>query len=92
MKDDAKYCSVCGSNLSESIGAVQQRDAAGISPSDAQEIVQEVQRLYASIPIIARPMIPPMPQILQRIPACARKYTLQQIVDLLEDAHAQGLI
>jgi hypothetical protein len=92
VKDDAKYCSACGSNLSKAIGAVWQGDATGISPSDAQEIVEEVQRLYASVPFIARPMVPPMPQILQRIPACARKYTLQQIIDLLEEAHAQGLI
>lgn len=92
VKEDAKYCSVCGSNLSDTIGAVRKGDATGISTSDAQEIIQEVQRLYASVPFIARPMVPLMPQILRRIPACARKYTLQQIIDLLEEAHAQGLV
>jgi len=89
--DDARFCNVCGTGL----GLEQRTEptgTAGIMPGDAQEIVEEVRRVYSSIPLLARPMVPPMPEILKRIPACARKYTLQQIIDLLEEAHAQGLL
>jgi len=89
--DDARFCNICGAGLE--LGLKTEPTGAGqIAPEDAQEIVEEVRRVYSSIPLIARPMVPPMPQILKRIPVCARKYTLQQIIDLLEEAHAQGLL
>jgi len=92
MEDDAKFCNICGASLAEEGSHKQRSNVTGISPEDAQEIIAQVQRLYASIPLIARPMVPSMPQILRGIPVCARKYTLQQIIDLLEEAHVQGLL
>jgi len=89
--DDARFCNVCGTGLGLE-HRTESTSTAEIAPEDAQEIVEEVRRVYSSIPLLARPMVPPMPEILKRIPACARKYTLQQIIDLLEEAHAQGLI
>jgi len=91
-KDDARFCNVCGASLLESHAPEQQIASAGISPEDAHEIIEEVRRAYSSIPIIARPMVPPMPEVLRRIPACARKYTLQQLIDLLDEAYSQGFL
>jgi len=96
--DDARFCNICGTGLElehrtdELEHRTEPTGTAEITPEDAQEIVEEVRRVYSSIPLLARPMVPPMPEILKRIPACARKYTLQQIIDLLEEAHAQGLL
>ena len=60
--------------------------------NDRSEIVRGVQQLYARIPLIVRPMIPPLPHILRQIPQCAMKYTLGELVELLEEAHAKGLM
>ena len=90
--DDARFCNICGASLPESHVAEQRTASGGISPEDANEIIEEVRRAYSSIPIIARPMVPPMPEVLRRIPACARKYTLQQLIDLLDEAYSQGLL
>jgi len=91
-KDDARFCNVCGASLPESHVAEQRTASGDISPEDAHEIIEEVRRAYSSIPFIARPMVPPMPEVLRRIPECARKYTLQQLIDLLDEAYSQGLL
>ena len=91
-ESNARFCNNCGASLGPEAGAASSTASTQISPQDAQEIVAEVQALYASIPVLVRPMVPPLPQILRQIPACARKYTLQQLIELLEEAHAQGLI
>lgn len=63
-----------------------------ISPEDAEEIISEVSSAYARIPMMFRPFIPSLPGLLGRIPMCARKYTLGDLIRLLEWAHEQGRI
>ena len=58
---------------------------------DISEILEGVRQLYARVPLLIRPMIPPLPNILRQIPQCAMKYTLGELVELLEEAHAKGL-
>ena len=59
---------------------------------DISEILAGVRQLYEKAPLLIRPMIPPLPNILRQIPPCAMKYTLGELVELLENAHAQGLL
>jgi hypothetical protein len=92
INDGAKFCNICGASLSVSTTIPDERNEARVSSDDAQEIISRVRESYASIPLIARPLIPPLPNILKTIPGCARKYTLQQIIDLIEEAHARGEI
>jgi len=63
-----------------------------ISPEDAEEIINEVSRAYAKIPIMFRSFIPSLPELLRKIPECARKYTLGDLIRLLEFAHEEGRI
>lgn len=63
-----------------------------ISPEDAEEIVEEVRRVYSRIPAMFRPFIPSLPELLRKIPVCARKYTLGDLIRLLEVAHEEGRI
>lgn len=63
-----------------------------ISPQDAEEIVEEVRRVYSRIPAMLRPFIPSLPELLMKIPECARKYTLGDLIRLLEAAHEEGRI
>jgi len=91
-KSEARFCNVCGMSLASEGTPESSKNQVEISPEDTQEIIEEVRQLYSSIPILMRPLVPPIPQILERIPASARKYTLQQLIDLLEEAHTQGLL
>lgn len=90
--NEARFCNICGAALDSSSATTARPGSAAISNADADVIISYVREAYASIPLIARSLVPPMPQILSAIPACARKYTLQQIIDLLEEAHARRLI
>ena len=59
---------------------------------DITEILGGVRQLYARIPILVRPMIPPLPQIMRQIPECGMKYTLGELVELLEKASSEGML
>jgi len=61
-----------------------------ISPQDAEEIIEEVRRAYSKVPMMIRPFIPSLPELLRRIPECARKYILGDLIRLLEFAHDEG--
>jgi hypothetical protein len=61
-----------------------------IEGKDADEIVAGIQAMYEKIPAFIRPMLPAMPDILRRIPASAGKYTLSEIIELLDWAYETG--
>jgi hypothetical protein len=61
-----------------------------IQGKDAEEIVVGVQAMYEKIPAFIRPMLPALPDILRRIPASAGKYTLNEIIELLDSAYETG--
>ena len=62
----------------------------GIDERDATEIIAGVQSMYEKIPAFIRPMLPALPDILRRIPSSAGKYTLNEIIQLLDEAYATG--
>jgi hypothetical protein len=92
MREEAKFCNICGATMIESTPITYEGGGPQVSSGDAQEIISRVRGSYAGIPAIVRHLVPPLPSILRTIPECARKYTLQQIIDLLEEAHARGEI
>lgn len=61
-----------------------------ITEKDAEEIVDGVQAMYEKIPPLFRPMLPSLPDVLRRIPASAGKYTLDEIIQLLDWAYQNG--
>ena len=61
-----------------------------IQGKDADEIVAGVQAMYDKIPAFFRPMLPALPDILRRIPPSAGKYTLNEIIELLDAAYETG--
>jgi len=63
-----------------------------ISPKDADEIINEVSRAYAKVPMVFRSFVPSLPELLRKIPECARKYTLGDLIRLLESAYEEGKI
>jgi hypothetical protein len=63
-----------------------------ISEKDAEEIIGGVQEMYERIPALFRPMLPYLPDVLRRIPPSAQKYTLREIIELLDYAYENGLL
>jgi hypothetical protein len=61
-----------------------------IQGKDATEIIAGVQAMYEKVPAFIRPMLPALPDILRRIPASAGKYTLNEIIELLDEAYETG--
>lgn len=61
-----------------------------IEEKDAKEIIAGVQAMYDKIPGFIRPMLPSLPDILKRIPSSAGKYTLDEIIQLLDWAYENG--
>ena len=61
-----------------------------VNEKDADEIIAGVQAMYERIPAFVRPMLPPLPDILRRIPSSAGKYTLNEIIQLLDSAYETG--
>ena len=61
-----------------------------INDKDAREIIDGVQAMYDKIPGFIRPMLPSLPDILRRIPPNAGKYTLSEIIQLLDWAYETG--
>ena len=61
-----------------------------ITERDAKEIVDGVQAMYEKIPPLFRPMLPSLPDVLRRIPSSAGKYTLDEIIQLLDWAYQNG--
>jgi hypothetical protein len=63
---------------------------SNIDSKDATEIITGVQAMYEKIPTFIRPMLPALPDILRRIPSSAGKYTLNEIIQLLDEAYETG--
>ncbi len=61
-----------------------------ITEKDAKEIIDGVQAMYEKIPPLFRPMLPSLPDVLRRIPPSAGKYTLDEIIQLLDWAYQNG--
>jgi len=61
-----------------------------IEEKDAKEIISGVQAMYDKIPGFIRPMLPSLPDILKRIPSSAGKYSLNEIIQLLDWAYDNG--
>ena len=61
-----------------------------IEEKDAKEIISGVQAMYDKIPGFIRPMLPSLPDILKRIPQSAGKYSLNEIIQLLDWAYDSG--
>jgi hypothetical protein len=61
-----------------------------INEKDADEIIAGVQAMYEKIPSFVRSMLPALPDILRRIPSSAGKYTLNDIIQLLDWAYETG--
>lgn len=61
-----------------------------ITEKDAEEIIDGVQAMYEKIPPLFRPMLPSLPDVLRRIPPSAGKYTLDEIIVLLDWAYQNG--
>jgi hypothetical protein len=71
-------------------GAKTKPKGSSIDAKDATEIIAGVQAMYEKIPAFIRPMLPALPDILRRIPASAGKYTLNEIIQLLDEAYETG--
>jgi len=63
-----------------------------INEKDAKDIIDGVQAMYDKVPTFFRPMLPSLPDILKRIPSSAGKYTLGEIIKLLDWAYENGLL
>jgi hypothetical protein len=63
---------------------------SSINEKDADEIIVGVQAMYDKIPSFVRSMLPALPDILRRIPSSAGKYTLNEIIQLLDWAYETG--
>ncbi len=61
-----------------------------ISEKDAKEIIEGVQAMYDRVPALFRSMLPSLPEVLKRIPPSAGKYTLDEIITLLDWAYQNG--
>ncbi len=63
-----------------------------INEKDTKDIIDGVQAMYDKVPTFFRPMLPSLPDVLKRIPSSAGKYTLGEIIQLLDWAYENGLL
>ena len=63
-----------------------------INEKDAKEIIDGVQAMYDKVPGLFRSMLPSLPDVLRRIPPSAGKYTLGEIIQLLDWAYENKLL
>lgn len=63
-----------------------------ITQEDAETIIKEIQGAYAKIPPLVKCFMPSVPELLQRIPSCARRYTLDELIQLIDWMRTQNLI
>lgn len=61
-----------------------------INEKDAKEIIDGVQAMYDKVPSLFRSMLPSLPDVLRRIPPSASKYTLGEIIQMLDWAYENG--
>lgn len=63
-----------------------------VTEEDAKVIIRKISKAYDKMPSLVKPLIPSLPSILSSMPECAKKYTLQELIELLEKAHRDGRI
>ena len=63
-----------------------------INEKDAKDIIDGVQAMYDKVPSLFRSMLPSLPDVLRRIPPSAGKYTLGEIIQLLDWAYENRLL
>jgi len=63
-----------------------------ITEEDAQRIIQDIKTAYSGIPYIVKQFMPTIPELINRIPLYVRKYTLEDVIQLLRWAYDQGHI
>ncbi len=63
-----------------------------ISEEDQKIIIREINELYKNMNPLVRMVVPSLPYILKRIPASARRYTVEELIQFLEEAHEKGQI
>lgn len=67
-----------------------------VSDVDAEVIIKAVNGAYGKIPLLLLPLIklyvPTTTSILNKLPECVKKYTLQELIDLLRSAQENGRI
>lgn len=63
-----------------------------ISKEDAETILIALAKVYGNIPSEIKQFIPPFEKILENIPDEARKYTVEDIIKLLQWAKDNGII
>ena len=81
---------VAVSKMSKSIKAGVK--GTNINEKDAKDIIDGVQAMYDKVPSLFRSMLPSLPDVLRRIPPSAGKYTLGEIIQLLDWAYENGLL
>ncbi len=63
-----------------------------ISEEDQKEIIDEINKAYDNVSPLIRGFVPPLPNLLRKIPPCAYKYTLGEVIEFLTTAHNTGKI
>jgi len=63
-----------------------------IPKEEGLQIIRQVRDLYKNLNPFIKPFVPPLPDILKKIPPVARKYTVDDLVQLLEWAAEEGLL
>lgn len=63
-----------------------------ITNEDAEEILASIAKAYSAIPEIARPYIPSLDKILRSLPDSVRKYSVMDIIKLLDWAVKNEII
>lgn len=63
-----------------------------VSPNDAKIIIQFINNKYNTLNPVAKLIVPPISAILNDLPDCAKKYTLQDLIDLIQQEHQNGNI
>ncbi|MCL4391525.1 MAG: hypothetical protein M1284_03300 [Candidatus Parvarchaeota archaeon] len=63
-----------------------------ISNADAEEILTSLVKAYSVIPPAMKPYIPPLDRILKVLPDSVRKYSVEDIVKLLDWAAKNEIV
>ncbi len=63
-----------------------------INNKDAEEILTSLVNAYSVIPSVIKPYIPPLEKILEVLPNSVRKYSVEDIIKLLEWAAKNEIV
>ena len=71
---------------------VHMKSLAGVPEEDAREIIRQVRDLYRNMNPFVKSFVPSASDVLRKIPPVARKYTVDDLIRLLEWAAKEGLL